>query len=433
MSQLICAGTVVSLVAVFVACKPLVRQAVSDISAVSDAHLTLGVVPIERSDGMHAYLMLICKKARVYSSGMLADDNRCRVALLDHNGAEVAFLPNEFKRDFATKYKGYAKAVVVSLAIVPVALAAGYAGAWRHARKIKAPKRDFLLQLEWLNKYGENGWRYYQSAWNFELVQHIKAARTAKNSALAESALAGIRSSAESLSDAAELKAIEDIKKILDGYEDWPHNKKRALYDEIKKEVDDYKEPPSFPREDFLELNIEYLSKQSRLNFDNMETYGHSFVGNTLQFKQWKINEKYLDYFEKTYLSKEERIERYGYSFKHYRHGFLYHLDERWARIVSNVSDKGENKIKQADKLRKEFASLDFFGAAGLGLATMLAIDKSIWGYEERQVSKYWNQVFVENEDLKNTRAVKDIVPILQALADEFDFVVNARALQLTD
>ena len=121
---LLAEGVIVLLAAVFVACKPLVRQHVSDLSAVSDASLTLGVVPIERGDGMHAYRMLLCKKAESYPSSMLADDSRCRVALLDHNGAEVAFLPNEFKRDFATKYKGYAKAAIASFAIVPVALAA---------------------------------------------------------------------------------------------------------------------------------------------------------------------------------------------------------------------------------------------------------------------------------------------------------------------
>ena len=72
-------------------------------------------------------------------------------------------------------------------------------------------------------------------------------------------------------------------------------------------------------------------------------------------------------------------------------------------------------------------------GGAGLATAIMLAIDKSIWGYADRQVSKHWNQIFVENDDFKDTRRVKDVRFILQTLADRFDYVVSQRALQLAN
>ena len=137
-------GSFFLLAASFMACKALVRQSVSDLTAISDENLTLGIVPITRSDGTHAYRMLLCKKAEVYPPSMLADENHCRAALHDRSGAEIAFLPNDFRRDFGTKYKGYAKkATIFTLAIVPFALVGLNAGMWRHVKKMKAvEKRD---------------------------------------------------------------------------------------------------------------------------------------------------------------------------------------------------------------------------------------------------------------------------------------------------
>ena len=412
---LLAEGVVVLLAAVFVACKPLVRQHVSDISAVSDARLTLGVVPIERSDSMHAYRMLLCKKAPSYPSSMLADDSRCRVALLDHNGAEVAFLPNEFKRDFATKYKGYAKGAVASFAIVPVALAAAYAGKWGYVRKIKAPKHGFLAQLH-QGGLGENGWRYYKSAWDFEFAQHIKAVKRSKTDFEVRNGIAAIRSSADSLSLAAELKTIEDFKKLIDGYDDWTSDKKRKLYFEFLKEVSAAK---NFMGE-FSALKKEIVSDiNSNYRLDYLEKIGKSFGRDISRYEQLHIRD-YI--FEKNMLGErfipDNKIQSV--------------LDKKMSEIKNTLYQRMDNKKRETDKIRQS-GTIGFFAGAGLGAAIMLALDKSIWGYDERQVGKHWNQIFVENENFKDTRAVKDVMFILQALVDEFDFVVNARALQLAN
>ena len=93
----------------------------------------------------------------------------------------------------------------------------------------------------------------------------------------------------------------------------------------------------------------------------------------------------------------------------------------------------GGARIEKLEQLTKRDMIIGTAGGAGLATAIMLAIDKSIWGYADRQVSKHWNQIFVENDDFSDTRAVRDVRRILQALADEFDFVVNERALALGD
>ena len=89
------------------ACKPAVRKAPeSDLHAIADDSLTLGVTPVEKDD-VQAYRLLVCKKAMSYPKWMLEDNNRCLPGLVTEEGDEVIILPDHLKRDFATKYKGY--------------------------------------------------------------------------------------------------------------------------------------------------------------------------------------------------------------------------------------------------------------------------------------------------------------------------------------
>ena len=102
---------------------------------------------MKSDNGMQAYRMLLCKKSAAYPSSMLEDKNRCRVALYDRSGTEVAFLPNTFRRDFGAKYKGYAKkATIMSLAIIPFAIVGARAGASRHIKKAKAVMDDMKAE-----------------------------------------------------------------------------------------------------------------------------------------------------------------------------------------------------------------------------------------------------------------------------------------------
>ena len=232
------------LIAAILACKPLVRQRVSDLSAISDEYLTLGAVPITRSDGMHAYRMLLCKKSKSYTPSMFADDNICRTALLNREGAEVALMPNELKRDFGTKYKGYAKqATLMSLAIVPFAIAGMFAGKWRHAEKIdNLIKQGSFLGSERLsgkftytlvNKgLSDKSWKYYKATWDNRIPSLIKTYRQDASLGVDIIVL-----HANSLATAAKLKNLADNQKTIAELSKLSPDKRLPRFAKLEEEV----------------------------------------------------------------------------------------------------------------------------------------------------------------------------------------------------
>ena len=92
-----------------VACKATVRPPFSDLHAVTDGRVTLGVVPSENEEGLQAYRLLLCKRFAVYNAVTFADRTQCLPALIDGNGQEVVIFHNSLRRSFAAKYANYAK------------------------------------------------------------------------------------------------------------------------------------------------------------------------------------------------------------------------------------------------------------------------------------------------------------------------------------
>lgn len=87
---------------------------------------------------------------------------------------------------------------------------------------------------------------------------------------------------------------------------------------------------------------------------------------------------------------------------------------------------------KKAETNRKKLLII----GAGLGVtgaAVMAAIDKSIWGYGERQLGEHWSQIFNEKAEFGNATPVKDLNAVLGKLASVFGFHVNKSALSLAD
>ena len=247
-------GNFFLLAAGFIACKTLVRQSVSDISAISDSHLTLGIVPIQSDNGMQAYRMLLCKKSAAYPNSMLEDDSRCRVALYDRNATEVAFLPNTFRRDFGTKYKGYAKkATILTLAIVPFVMAGFNAGAWRHVKKLNTMKIDLnesgkmptaTFTDDLIQKgFGDDGYRYYENTYDVEVANMIRKVKQAgqagfkKFDKVTTDLIAITEQYATTLTTAAQLKVLEDSRKLVDEIAGMSPDKKVARLAELEKEI----------------------------------------------------------------------------------------------------------------------------------------------------------------------------------------------------
>ena len=435
------------------ACKPLVRQHVSDISAISDARLTLGVVPIEKDDGRHAYRMLLCKKAEAYPPSMLADERFCRTALHDRSGAEIAFMPNEFKRDFGTKYKGYAKqATILGLAIVPFAILGGRAGAWRHTKKIEAlSKGDIDLSelkagkfsADLINKqFSSNGWEFYSTEWK-QLFDNVMKSNSNEQvpadelKRLADS-LVGFP---ESLATAAQLKIAEDSKKLLQELIDLSDEQRAARFTKLDEEIKSFNngvlhdEDGSFwkefegTKERFEQLIKEAQSEDKTVDelrsiMEELEQVGENYHKGILQYHEVEGRMTIREFRQRLvrYAAVNDKI------IANNKESLLNFEDGQSMPLRVYEYNKS---LEQSTELAQRNRTIGRVGGAGLAAAIMLALDKSIWGYADRQVSKYWNQIFVEHEDFKDISRVKDVRFILQVLADKFGFFVNQRALQL--
>ena len=61
---------------------------------------------------------------------------------------------------------------------------------------------------------------------------------------------------------------------------------------------------------------------------------------------------------------------------------------------------------------------------------TLIALDKSLWGYADRQTSMYWSQVFREG-GMQDAKQVQDLRAVLGAFAETFGYKVNEDAFAL--
>ena len=123
---LVCMALLTSMTACMI--KWLSPQPQSNLRAVTDGKLTLGVVPSrDEQSGMDAYRLLLCKKSAAHSEQHFNDSNFCRAALQDASGAEVVLLSNKLRRSVGAKYAGYTAGVA---AIVLAAFGAKQGVKW---------------------------------------------------------------------------------------------------------------------------------------------------------------------------------------------------------------------------------------------------------------------------------------------------------------
>lgn len=115
-----------------VSCKPLVRSPGSDLHAVSDGRVTLGVVASENAEGLQVYRLLVCRQQIDYSDAQVfANTSKCVSALVDDNGQEVVIFADGLRRPFAAKLANYGK-IALGVALVAGAVFGGYS--WFHHR-----------------------------------------------------------------------------------------------------------------------------------------------------------------------------------------------------------------------------------------------------------------------------------------------------------
>ena len=442
-------GSLCCTVVICTACKALMRSPRSEIHAVSDAQLTLGLVPIQKDDSMHAYRMLVCKKAGAYPPQLLADDSHCRVALLDEDSTEVVFWPNDFKRDFAMKYKGYLKhAAIATIAVVPLALVGRLAGRWKILKLVAKEQGGGSLVLKDFadGKFsrklidrgiGNSGLMFYRRAWQVRGSEIFAKIEQSSDVDEIRAELKAFGDLTSMFGSAAELKALGDSKRVLEELSTMPIDKVKARYDRLEEAIIDsngstrFSEEGSFTK-NFFAHKKHYQELITAANAAGKPLDEIKVLAQELQ-KAVAVYDEGLPLFEE--LSAQSNVLRGRNDSDVYR--LLAQINEHFAKkqaeLLANENDVLRLSVEQvnAASTAHRNASRYALGGGGLGIGILSAIDKSIWGYADRQLSRHWHQIFVANDDFAAAQPVLDIHVILQAVADEFGFVVNARALQL--
>ncbi len=246
--------------------------------------------------------------------------------------------------------------------------------------------------------------------------------------------MTALRLSAAEMYYASELRAIEDFKKLFIGYETWPDDKIEKVIKELTEGLDSGDNVWNNFDAEIFRYTSEAMEKHN-ITFSALEQAAPSFADDILRYEQLYLRKRLPEKINYHHIEKEVIKTYTGITPPTQAEelaSYMRKLDTEMSDLKKRLHSRGISKNTQVE-VRDRFETKIGYGAAGLGAAIMLALDKSIWGYDERQVSKHWNQIFVENSDFKDTRVVKDVMFILQALAAEFDFVVNARALQLAN
>lgn len=447
----------------FVACKPVARGPVSDLEAVTDGNLTLGVVAAESNNGVQAYRLLVCRKSASYPKWMLEDNNRCRPALLDNTGSEVVFIHDEFERDFATKYSGYAKGFAVPALIgvgawaavfghsakgfIPIKDGQGGIVRWVNTgwvRKITDPVVNIVGKItgplfgnkvsKWIADAPGKGFTLVRkgNVWvtdkipgwlivpteQYRLTYHME--RTGKFltdsfKGLNINGRMALSEGANELSWRNMLKKLTDEKSLLEDFKKADDKAKYIsdLEEQVKKMggqefVDKtnalFKDPVD-PR------YFERLPKSNQIvNFQNLIKNGADFnpdariaqlsEGAAEGFQATKFGDASLDNLS---------IDAAQRNVTHYR------LNREHSFLGLNYENLKNFAIK---------------GAAGVALVTMTDLDKSIWGYDDRQTSMHWSQVF--SEAIQSENQVKDLPALLSGFASFFGHHVNPQALALS-
>ena len=440
-------------VVIVTACKSLMRQPHSEIRAISDAQLTLGLVPIQKGDGMHAYRMLVCKKAGAYPPQLLEDDSHCRVALLDEDSTEVVFWPNDFKRDFATKYKGYIKhAVLATIAVVPLALVGRQAGHWKITKLINKEQGGGSLALKDFadgkfsrklidSGIGSNGLMFYRHAWHVssrEIFAEI-AKSTSTDVKEIQEEIKAFNDLTNMFKSAAELKALGDSKRFFEQISTIPNDKIKARYDRLEEEIIDYNgsirldEEGSFTK-NFLEHTKYYqelitVATAAGKSLDEVKALAEELR------KAAEVYGKWLPFYEELSAKLTVLMGRNNSDYYRIVGRINDNFVNKQAELLANENDVLRLSVEmvETDSNARRNASMYALGGGGLGIGILSAIDKSIWGYADRQLNQHWNQIFVDNDDFAEAQPVLDISVLLKALADEFGFAVNERALQLAE
>lgn len=425
------------------ACKPAVRQAPeSDLHAIADDSLTLGVTPVEKDD-VQAYRLLVCKKAMSYPKWMLADESRCLPGLVTEEGDEVIILPDHLKRDFATKYKGYAKTAPVVVPAMVLAAVGAVLGvprlgklvtdskAWDAGKNFVDKPGKYNIKTVWNNTTGkisgiipEGMTKFFRGKirtinrktheliskkWYLDFWSLSHQRTLARGEAWNKRLLNAMREKATQIDSAEQVRALRLEKELL--------QKSTGLVNVDSSVKSLGKNIEDLGGQDFL---AKYRQAIPVSTGDNLV----KTVKDTRSIHEIKANQRV-----------SQLLQRQG----------VYDMTTRDKAIATRIKEIDELSVnKTLDEMIKDGGTYGPFGltqnAIRVGGATgavaaygvMVSLDKSIWGYSDRQVSKHWSQIFHDQGDFgEDSASVRDLPGILKSLADAYGFTVNSKAIAL--
>jgi len=445
----------------FVACKPVARGPVSELQAVSDGNLTLGMVPVENDEGAQAYRLLVCRKSASYPQWMLEDSNRCRSALLDQEDNEVVFIHSELERDFATKYtdyaSGYAAPALIGIGATAAALGGGAFAIkkFSKATPVDGEKAAGFFSRNWDRV---KGWKIFDN----KVVRATTgapaniAARTPNYQRVAlaryrylDKQLSGLKkgskfakakSKALGLDEAQLKEALTEQRKILFNGNDLFRltEEQRALKDLKKAAKKGDEAQQAYIKE--LNARIDKLQGED----------GDRFIQRTLE-----MDETSLEHVERS-----DKVAIIRALKRVINDNEKFYSNPRGGEAIQGKIDtltakakRGETppagSIQEASRAlfnekvgrkytpfgisRKALRNITLggtaAGAAGIAVVTMSDLDKSVWGYGDRQISAHYSQVF--SQSMQSENRVKDLPRLLREFADFFGHRVNPAALAL--
>lgn len=467
-----CVG-LMAILLLFAACKPVARGPVSELEAVSDGKLTLGMVPVENDEGTQAYRLLLCRKSASYPQWMLEDSNRCRSALLDQEDNEVVFIHSELERDFATKYTDYASGYTMPVLIGVGATAAVVGGGALAIKKVTFVKKvsDPFVNA-WRKVFGdaskgakgtdeyEKGWRMFDN----KVVDTVTgvpaniAARTPNYVIVAKTRLFF-------------LKRIQRLRESESRVVKWLRLNKIDVEEAIKEQAEILNNTyalHSLKMEEGLLRGLKKATEKTndaakqkyidKLGADlrKMKSDQDSYV---LSGPKWADVNKDTSAEQVEKISKGRIIAAYEKVVKLEGDGATAVLDDttkmttRLDTLTAKAAKRGEKhpagSIQEASRTlfeskvgrdytpfgvsRKALRNISLggtaAGAAGIAVVTMTDLDKSIWGYGDRQTSAHFSQVF--SQSMQSENRVKDLPRLLEEFAEFFGHRVNPAALAL--
>ena len=457
---------VLAVLLLLMACKPMARGPVSGLEAIGDDNLTLGMVPVENNSGIRAYRLLICRKSASYPKWMLEDSNRCRPALLDQDSSEVVFLQDDLERDFATKYAGYGKGF-----ILPALIGAGAAtiGVSVTTKVVGGGKK---LVEEWVIGKGfakaKDGWvwvknifdnvsgkvlsivpdrfknipvgtagivkyrvTYETSLRQLQVAQTTNKALPKQLGVTLQGMEATVREQGSIYASALNLRSLEIEQSALRQFDSMSPEEQAKHVESLtatNKQIADNNDKMFFATMANWDKTVA-TGKNEFTNMDGFNDYIHKLPSRN----EHDRNKFIIDNMDKSeeitarinsidgeIIAARQDLQKAKNNREHTVIAGLPVNKARWGAVGGVVAATGLGATVAG-------TATDTITSA---TQTLIDLDRSLWGYADRQTSMYWSQVFREG-DMQDARQVQDLRAILGAFAEVFGHKVNEDAFAL--